>query len=105
MNKAKKWLGTSGLVLATMLGTTVALAPQAQAASNCRAWTANDGHRAVGLCQAGSGTFRVYGVCAALQGSAPFTGTLGYRNGSVEQASIWDCGSGGWAENLRVEAS
>ncbi|MFC8125761.1 hypothetical protein [Streptomyces sp. NPDC057302] len=103
MQKAKKWLGTSGLVLATMLGTTVALAPQAQAASNCRAWTADNGHRAVGLCQSGSGEFRVRGVCAALQGSAPFYGTKGYRNGTTEQASIWDCGSGGWAENLWVE--
>ncbi|MFD9428097.1 MULTISPECIES: hypothetical protein [unclassified Streptomyces] len=103
MNKSKKWLGTSGLVLATMLGTTVALAPQAQAAEMCRAWPADNGHRAVGLCQAGSGEFRVRGVCAALQGSAPFVGTKGYRNGTTEQASIWDCGSGGWAENLWVE--
>ncbi|MFJ6466605.1 hypothetical protein ACIQM0_37325 [Streptomyces sp. NPDC091387] len=61
------------------------------------------GHRAVGLCQLGSGTFRIRGVCAALQGSAPFYGTAGYRNGTTEQASIWDCGSGGWAENLWVE--
>ncbi|MFG2676876.1 hypothetical protein [Streptomyces sp. NPDC048445] len=104
MNKAKKWFGTSGLVLAAMLGTTVALAPQAQAAGNCVTWTADNGHRAVGLCQSGSGTFRVHGVCAALQGSAPFTGTLGHRNGSTEQASIWDCGSGGWAENLSIVA-
>ncbi|WP_329467926.1 hypothetical protein [Streptomyces sp. NBC_01431] len=100
-----RFAGTATAALAMVAGAMLFAAPSASAASNCHAWTDNNGN-GIGWCDSGNGRWKVHGSCANVDGvHTGLEGSEGGRSMGQEWASVLNCSAGGGgALDMWVEA-